>query len=233
MNPFGSVNNLNQNKDCFTMTKSVALYFSALFISCSPICSEVEKPTVNTEKRPAKVKMAIVIQPFEGLTRSTAQLIAEQLKEIYSGEVVVNNTIPLPNIALNYNRTRYRADSLIRYLGTLAKGNQLIIGLTNKDISTTKGKDADWGVMGLGFSPGKSCIASTFRLKGENRLEKLFKVAIHELGHTQGLARTKTKHCPEKNCLMRDAEGKDHLNELKVFCSKCKPVLINGGWELK
>jgi hypothetical protein len=32
---------------------------------------------------------------------------------------------------------------------------------------------------------------------------------------------------------MRDAEGKDHLNELRYFCSKCKPVLIKAGWELK
>ena len=105
--------------------------------------------------------------------------------------------------------------------------------MTNKDISTKKGKDPDYGIMGLGFCPGKSCIASTFRLNGKNKNEKLFKVAIHELGHTQGLAKTNTKHCPEKVCLMRDAEGKDHLNELKYFCSKCRPILINAGWELK
>jgi archaemetzincin len=56
-------------------------------------------------------------------------------------------------------------------------------------------------------------------------MEKLFKVAIHELGHTQGL-----KHCPVNDCLMRDAEGKDHLDEEKDFCKKCKAVLINAGW---
>jgi archaemetzincin len=87
--------------------------------------------------------------------------------------------------------------------------------------------------MGLGYCPGKACIASTFRVKGKDKLEKLFKLSIHELGHTQGLARTKTKHCPEKTCLMRDAEGKDHLDELKMFCSKCKPILENAGWSLK
>lgn len=76
-------------------------------------------------------------------------------------------------------------------------------------------------------------MASTFRLKGKNRLEKLFKVAIHELGHTQGLARTKSKHCPEKSCLMRDAQGKDNWDQLKEFCPKCKPVLIQAGWALK
>jgi archaemetzincin len=129
---------------------------------------------------------------------------------------------------MNRSKTRYRADSLIAYLSKTTKPGFLTIGLTDKDISTTKEKIADWGIFGLGYCPGKSCIASTFRLKGKNRFEKLFKVAIHELGHTQGL-----DHCPVKTCLMRDAEGKDHLNEEKEFCGKCKSVLVKAGWALK
>ena len=82
--------------------------------------------------------------------------------------------------------------------------------------------------MGLGFCPGKSCIVSTFRLRGKNREEKLFKLALHELGHTQGL-----KHCPTKNCFMRDAKGKDHWNELNGFCKRCKITLKMAGWLLK
>lgn len=53
-------------------------------------------------------------------------------------------------------------------------------------------------------------------------------IVSKELGHTQGL-----NHCPEKTCLMRDAEGKDHLNELKDFCPKCKSVLVKVGWQFK
>jgi archaemetzincin len=212
---------------------SLLFFPISLFISCQDVNNNGNKPASTNDNKKTQERMSIIIQPFEGLSLSTANLVAEKLKEIYSGEIIINNSISLPKKAFNREKTRYRADLLIRYLGTLAKDNQLIIGLTNKDISTTKEKYADWGVMGLGFCPGKSCIASTFRLKGSNRLEKLFKVAIHELGHTQGLAKTNTKHCPEKSCLMRDAEGKDHLDELKDFCSKCKPVLIKAGWELK
>lgn len=54
------------------------------------------------------------------------------------------------------------------------------------------------------------------------------KAYIHELGHTQGLP-----HCPIKNCFMRDAEGKDVLNEETGFCKSCKTVLIRHGWNLK
>lgn len=61
----------------------------------------------------------------------------------------------------------------------------------------------DFGVMGLGYRPGKACVASSFRLNKENLDEQFYKIAIHELGHTQGLS-----HCPEKMCFMRSAEGK-------------------------
>jgi len=210
----------------------LVFYISFLLISCDQLSTEAEMLISNTVKRQPKAKKIIIIQPFEGLPQSTTQLIAQQLKEIYSGEVTVKNAISLPKHALNYNKKRYRADSLIRYLGRLVNGNQIIIGLTDKDISTTKGKHSDWGVMGLGNCPGKSCIVSVFKLKGKNRIEKLFKLTIHELGHNYGLANTKTKHCPEKTCFMRDAEGKDHLTELKEFCSKCRLVLIDAGWKL-
>ena len=100
--------------------------------------------------------------------------------------------------------------------------------MTSKDISTTKDKIKDWGIMGLGFCPGNSCIASTFRLNKSEIYTQFFKVAIHELGHTQGL-----QHCIVKTCFMRDAEGKNHTNEEKEFCSDCKEILINAGWDLK
>jgi archaemetzincin len=212
---------------------SIVFFSVSLLLSCKDVNNNGNKLASTKDSKKTQKRLSIVIQPFDGLPVSTANLVAEKLKEIYIGEIVINNSIPFPNKALNHDKTRYRADSLIRYLGTLAKEDQLIIGLTNKDISTTKGKDPDYGVMGLGFCPGKSCIASTFRLKGKNRLEKLLKVAIHELGHTQSLAQTNTKHCQEKRCLMRDAEGKDHFDELKDFCSKCKPILIKAGWALK
>jgi len=200
----------------------------SLFISCSMISMEDDKHAEYTPSETSKATQTIVIQPFVGFPASSANLIAKQLKEMYLGAIVVNDAIPFPDNAFNPARSRYRADSLIKYLSSLAKDGQLIIGLTNRDISTTKDNYPDWGIMGLGYCPGKSCIASTFRLKGGNPLEKLFKVAIHELGHTQGLP-----HCPNQTCLMRDAEGKDHLDEENEFCPRCKAVLIKADWNLK
>lgn len=222
--------NIKQN----IMKMQIILFFSfSLLISCNGINKEESKKEIINNNNKNKEKLSVVIQPFEGLPLSTTNSVAEKLKDIYSGNIIINKSIPLPKKTLNNAKSRYRADSLINYLGTFVKEGQFIIGLTSKDISATKGKNPDYGVMGLGFCPGKSCIASTYRLKGKNCNEKLFKVAIHELGHTQGIAKTKTKHCPEKTCLMRDAKGKDHWDELKGFCSKCKPVLIEAGWKIK
>jgi archaemetzincin len=225
--PLGRI--LFNSKNEIMKSSQLLILASILFFSCKE--ESAHSTSANQEK--TKATLSIVIQPFEGLPPSTADFVKVKLNEIYSGEVTINEPIPLPKEALNQDRSRYRADSLIRFLNSFAKEDQLIIGLTSKDISMTKGKDPDYGIMGLGFSPGKSCIASTFKLKGDNRLEKLFKLAIHELGHTQGIAQTTTKHCPEKTCIMRDAKGKDHWDELNDFCSKCKPVLIDAGWAFK
>jgi len=197
-----------------------------LILSCSHQQPET-KAKENSESLDKKEKLTIFIQPYNDLSNSSVAFVAAELKKIYSGKIIINPSIPLPKAALNNTKTRYRADSLIKFLSRNTKEGYLTIGLTGKDISTTKDNYPDWGIMGLGYCPGRSCVASTFRLKGENKQEKLFKVAIHELGHTQGL-----EHCPEKTCLMRDAEGKDRLNEEKEFCQRCKPVLIKAGWEL-
>lgn len=89
-----------------------------------------------------------------------------------------------------------------------------ILGLTKVDISVTKyGDDGeikapehkykDWGIFGLGFRPGASCVVSNYRLKHSNKqkyIDRLKKVTLHELGHNLGLP-----HCPDKHCFMRDA----------------------------
>jgi archaemetzincin len=181
----------------------------------------------NTQTASANKQLTIIIQPFIDFKPNEANAVRNEVKKYY-GKVIVNKPINFPPNSLNPTHTRRRADSIIKYLSIHTPAGFRTIGLTHTDISVTKDGKPDWGVMGLGYCPGKSCVASTFRLHGNNRFEKLVKVALHELGHTEGL-----NHCPEKTCLLRDAEGKDHLNEEKGFCASCKKYLIKKGWELK
>ncbi len=172
-------------------------------------------------------KVIIDIQPFSDIPPTEVQFVFAELKKVYP-HVVLKKAIKLPSAAYNPKRNRFRADSLIQFLGDTTPAGHVTLGLTARDISTTKDKIADWGVMGLGFRPGNACIVSTFRLAKNRKLTQLSRVSLHELGHTQGLP-----HCSVKTCFMRDAEGHNPTNEETNFCPDCKSVLVAKGWQFK
>lgn len=194
---------------CFTL-------FSLIF-SC-------EKSKLSDLK--SEEEITILIQPFEDVKPKQLEEISENIRKIYP-KIKILEPIDFPKNTFYQPRNRYRADSIIKYLRTKTPENSVTLALTNKDISVTKGKVADFGVMGLGYRPGKACVASSFRLNTKNKNEQFYKIAIHELGHTQGL-----KHCPDKTCFMRDAEGKNPTNEEKDFCQNCKKVLRSKHWKI-
>ncbi len=194
---------------CFTL-------FSLIF-SC-------EKLKDNAVKNGEEI--TILIQPFEDVKPKQLTEISENIRKIYP-KIKILKPIKFPQNTYYEPRNRYRADSIIKYLRTKTPNNCVTLALTNKDISVTKGKVADFGVMGLGYRPGNACVASSFRLNTKNKNEQFYKIAIHELGHTQGL-----KHCPDKTCFMRDAEGKNPTNEEKYFCQNCKKVLRSKHWKI-
>ncbi|WP_228435721.1 matrixin family metalloprotease [Chryseobacterium pennipullorum] len=172
-----------------------------------------------------KPAITILIQPFRDIHPEQVEKVAEGIKKVYP-KVKILDAVDFPENAYYKPRNRYRADSIIKFLSERTKEEYVTIGLTSKDISAAKGKVKDYGIMGLGYRPGKACVASQFRLSKENTGEQFFKIAIHELGHTQGLP-----HCPEKMCFMRNAEGKNPTNEETDFCTKCKTFLINKNWK--
>lgn len=204
-------------------------HVSILFISCSILSAlaEVASPKV------------IAIQPYEGIPMEHVQEVRSALENYYHYEVKVLPSIPLPDKAfIKVKSPRYRADILLRLLNeNLPKGVHHVIGLTAKDISTTKyenwqtrevkkpeWKYEDWGIFGLGQTPGTACIVSTYRLKGNVSqslfLERLRKVVCHEVGHNLGLL-----HCEHSTeCFMRD--GAESINtvdhETEKMCHHCE-----------
>jgi len=174
-----------------------------------------------------KKKIPVVaIQPFQNISPAQVNSLAMQLKKVYP-HVQVLQSASLPQGSFYAPRTRYRADKIIDVLAKRAASNTIVIGVTSKDISTTKGKHYDWGVMGLGFQPGNACVVSTYRLTKNRLQENLYKVAVHELGHTMGLP-----HCSITWCYMRDARGGNPLTYEKAFCQECSQFLRGKNWLL-
>jgi len=185
---------------------------------------------------------ALYVQPL-GSCASKAPGVAEvvaSLRAFYS----IGASVPidvrvlacqeLPKAAYYPPRKRYRAERLLTYLnGRMPKDGWRILGLTEVDISTTKDEFPDWGVMGLGELPGTATVISSFRCRKKARnaahaLERLAKVAVHEIGHTLGLP-----HCPTLGCLMEDAMGKVTTTDRELdFCPKCRAQAKQAGFTI-
>ncbi len=175
---------------------------------------------------------AIYIQPLgDALPDEDVTLVVLALRELYGMDVRLLSRIPLPPTAYYPSRRRYRAERLVDFLGPrLPSDGERILGLTAADISTTKGKVYDWGVLGLGSLDGAAGVLSSFRCHKKSRgsehaRQRLAKVAVHEMGHTLGLP-----HCATTGCLMHDGEGSVLTTDTEYdLCTHCRAQLAASG----
>lgn len=179
----------------------------------------------------------IGIQGLGEIDASMIDSIKVTIRDVYTFEEIVvfeNKSIPR-SAFVNIKTPRYRADTIIKILKEEKPENvDYVIGVLNEDISTTK-RDAngnvlhpeykyhDWGIFGLGYRPGASCVLSTFRLKTQDErkfMNRIKKVCMHEIGHNLGL-----KHCTSgEKCVMRDAaESIKTIDFVELqLCDACK-----------
>lgn len=188
----------------------------------------------NISCHEANTRTIIALQPIGNIPENTLNILKRNIKHQYKSTVIILPTITLPDNFINYEKgKRYAASSVIKHLKEVMPDTvQYIVGITNEDIYTTK-KDKwgnirkpestykIWGILGLGYKPGKSCIISTARLYSDNEyqyMERIIKITLHEIGHNYGL-----DHCTDKNCLMTDAAERISTvdNAKNHLCSKC------------
>ena len=178
---------------------------------------------------------SIGLQPYNNFNRSILDTIKVALEHSYPYKVNILPDRPLPkNAFVNIKSPRYRADSLLIDLNKHKPDSlNITLGITSSDISTTKkdiwgnikspvNKYTDWGIFGLGYRPGTACVVSTFRLNNSNNtlfINRLKKVAVHEIGHNLGL-----KHCKTVGCVMQDAaETIKTIDSVSLnLCPLCK-----------
>lgn len=188
-----------------------------------------------SQKTSSETKVGIL--PYADFPEAKTDTVAKIVHEFYGVETII-----LPNrkhdvsTFTNLKSPRYRADKIIKLQKEeLPDSLDYIIGLTEKDISTSKKENGkvkepaykyeDWGIMGLAYCPGKSCVVSTFRIQHKNKavhFSRLKKVTVHEFGHNLGLP-----HCPDKKCVMTDAvESIATIDHAQLsLCQSCQNKL--------
>lgn len=162
----------------------------------------------------------IYIQPLGEVSPEYIDLVKKSIKSFYGFECIIKPKKAITKNMLSPIKKRIDADKAI--LENVSFDNYLII--TEKDICHRKDKNnTEFGILGLGGIYGKTCIISTFRLKRnvskQKILERLEKVALHEIGHNLGL-----NHCENNNkCMMSSAKGAiSQVDYEEVWlCEKC------------
>ena len=220
--------------------KSLKLYFvlflCVILVACG---SKSDSESLLAHKSGESSKSIVYIQPFGNVNPGYLTFVKNSLQNDFSS-VKILPKMNLPRAAFVKIRKRYDANKMLWYLQNLYvqrkyPNETFLVGLTESDLCQNrknpelwKGKlgfgTPDYGIMGWGYQPNsknivpsqKVNINSTRRLNS-NKKEQLAKLIKHELGHNFGLP-----HCPNKSCIMRDAEGGNHFDEMTVFCKKCK-----------
>ena len=195
--------------------------------SCNSNTKRIKKvETVSdTDAEGTCTHCRILIQPYGDFSNARAQSVANELekslatyvKDLSVAEVKVLPGKPLTQNLMNKAKTRYRAGKILDQQASIKRQkNDVIIGLTDCDISTTAHGYEDWGILGLSETGKSNCVISTFRVKDKSQF---WKVVLHEFGHSYlGLS-----HCPNNDpqCFMVDCNGKPDLARERYLCESC------------
>lgn len=167
----------------------------------------------------------LYIQPLGEVSPEYLTFLQQSVHRFYGYQCVVKPAVPLTPHLLAASQTRYEASKILHQFNS----PQNLLLITTQDIAHRKSAaQPEYGIFGLGYRPGTTSVVSTFRLHRKvsraKCLERLEKVALHEIGHNLGLP-----HCThDKHCMMQAAQGTIKQVDLEKvwFCEACRGKIL-------
>lgn len=192
---------------------------SLFFMSSNGLINNIlpNKNKITSEKKPI-----VHIIPLGEVDSSYVIFIKKSIEDFFPEiQCVIDPKENLTPDLLANSGTRYEATKII----TKYKTNKNILLITDSDIAyhNKQKKIKEYGIIGLGFRPGKTCVVSTYRIKRNGKIklmDRLKKVSLHEIGHNLNI-----KHCENsKDCLMHSADGTvSQIDREKIWiCNMCR-----------
>jgi archaemetzincin len=156
------------------------------------------------------------------------EAIGQGISRIFGLPIEQSHLLEAVSFAFDPNRRQYHSTPILDRLARLAPQHAVkVLGIVDVDLFIPILTHV-YGEAQLG---GKASIVSTFRLN-EGRLalsmqekfrQRLFKEAIHELGHTFNL-----RHCPDHTCIMHYCRSEADVDRKSdQLCRYCRIMLLD------
>ncbi|MBI2396030.1 MAG: hypothetical protein HYV09_41085 [Deltaproteobacteria bacterium] len=197
--------------------------------TASAITSAITSAGASSSASAPARSIVVHLVPLGDVPQLDLEVAAAGMRSRAPLSISIEKREPLPDAAKTTEKGRFSADALLTFLQKItAAPGEKVLGVTDVDIVTPKNGVANWGVLGLGALDGKMCVISTFRMRRKWEpgggapealvRERLWKISLHEIGHTLGLP-----HCPNAGCLMEDAQGTvKTVDSETALCATCR-----------
>jgi archaemetzincin len=168
-------------------------------------------------------KGLIAVVPLGRVEEDVLRVVADSLQGILLVPVDVWGAMPIPEEAFMRARNQYNAMAIIKYLAENHSDSSLkVLGIMGKDICNP----IITYVFGEAYMGGRAAVMSSARLGAtssgepvsrEQFLDRVVKVALHEIGHTFNIP-----HCHTGRCVMRASNNLVELDDkLNYLCDYC------------